>query len=398
MMPLSKENRWNVALLVFLGLLIAEGTGVAKPPLKAKFERIEPGFDYAHLVDTNEPWSIHVARLERSRRDFYILTTLGKGTIQGLETLVGQVQAVQKERGTPVAAVNGDFFVIKAGPYQGDPEGLQILNGELVSTPGKLSFWVEPRRLHIEPISSAMKVSFPDGHAAPVGLNETPKTNGLVLFTPIFGSTTRATNFMELVLEKCGGPTWLPLHANQDYRARVKSINRCGDTAIDPDTAVLTFGPRWTNELDSAAVGAVLTFSTALSKDLSKATAAIGGGPLLVHNSKAQEWPTEKGTNTYLLPRHPRTAIGYNSRYFFLVEVDGRQKELSMGMSFAELALFMKDLGCSEAMNLDGGGSSTFWLEGKVMNSPSDKHERALANAIVISRKPAQRKGEPHRN
>jgi exopolysaccharide biosynthesis protein len=35
-------------------------------------------------------------------------------------------------------------------------------------------------------------------------------------------------------------------------------------------------------------------------------------------------------------------------------------------------------------MNLDGGGSATFWLDGKVMNSPSDKQERALANALVI--------------
>jgi exopolysaccharide biosynthesis protein len=135
-------------------------------------------------------------------------------------------------------------------------------------------------------------------------------------------------------------------------------------------------------------IGSVVEVSTALSRDLSKASAAIGGGPLLVHKSKAQEWPTERGTNTYLLPRHPRTALGYNSRYFFLVEVDGRQKEFSMGMSFTELAAFMNELGCTEAMNLDGGGSSTFWLNGKVMNSPSDKHERSLANAIIISHKP----------
>ena len=56
-------------------------------------------------------------------------------------------------------------------------------------------------------------------------------------------------------------------------------------------------------------------------------------------------------------------------------------------MTFAELAAFMKNLGCAEAMNLDGGGSSTFWLNGKVMNSPSDKHERSLANAIIIVQK-----------
>ena len=395
--PISKKLQ-AFGLLLCFWLLGGAGVTSAKSPLRPKFERIEPGLDYAHLVDTNEPWSIHIARVERSRREFDILTTLGKGTIQGLETLAGQMQVVPKEWGSPVAAVNGDFFIIKPGPYQGDPEGLQILNGELVSAPGKLSFWIEPRRLHIEPISSAMKVTFPHGHTVPLGLNETPKANDAVLFTPIFGNTTRATNLIELVLEKCNDSVWLPLHANQNYRARVKSINRCGDTVIAPDAAVLTLGNRWTNELDSAGVGAVLAFSTALSKDLRKATAAIGGGPLLVHNSKAQEWPTEKGTNTYLLPRHPRTAIGYNSRYFFLVEVDGRQKELSMGMSFGELACFMKELGCSEAMNLDGGGSSTFWLNGKVMNSPSDKHERALANAIIISRKPEQRKGRPQRN
>ena len=105
---------------------------------------------------------------------------------------------------------------------------------------------------------------------------------------------------------------------------------------------------------------------------------------MLVHLGREQHWPGEKAANGYLLPRHPRTAIGFNSRYFFMVEVDGRQKDLSMGMSFAELAAFMKRLGCTEAMNLDGGGSATFWLNGRIMNSPSDKHERPLANALVI--------------
>ena len=56
-------------------------------------------------------------------------------------------------------------------------------------------------------------------------------------------------------------------------------------------------------------------------------------------------------------------------------------------MTFSELADLMKSIGCTEAMNLDGGGSSTFWLNGKVMNSPSDKHERSLANALVIVHK-----------
>jgi exopolysaccharide biosynthesis protein len=84
------------------------------------------------------------------------------------------------------------------------------------------------------------------------------------------------------------------------------------------------------------------------------------------------------------LPRHPRTAVGWNKKYIFFVVVDGRQKELSMGMTYVELAHFFKNLGCTEAINLDGGGSTTFWLDGKIMNSPSDKHERSVANCLFI--------------
>jgi exopolysaccharide biosynthesis protein len=107
---------------------------------------------------------------------------------------------------------------------------------------------------------------------------------------------------------------------------------------------------------------------------------------LLVKAGRAQEFPAHIGTNA--APRHPRTAVGDNKNFVFLVEVDGRQPELSMGMTFTELANLMEQLGCSEAMNLDGGGSATFWLNGKVVNSPSDKHERAVANALVIVRRP----------
>ncbi|PWU14218.1 MAG: copper amine oxidase, partial [Verrucomicrobia bacterium] len=111
------------------------------------------------------------------------------------------------------------------------------------------------------------------------------------------------------------------------------------------------------------------------------------GGPLLVHKGALQPFPSPKGTNASLSARNPRTALGFNFRNLYLAEVDGRQKTLSVGMTFAELAALMKSLGCTEAMNLDGGGSSTFWLDGRVVNSPSDKHERAVANAVAILRK-----------
>ena len=88
-----------------------------------------------------------------------------------------------------------------------------------------------------------------------------------------------------------------------------------------------------------------------------------------------------------MLERHPRTAIGWNAGNYFLVEVDGRQENLSVGMTLDELADYMARLGCEEAMNLDGGGSATLWFDGKVRNSPCDGKERPVANSLVFTRK-----------
>jgi hypothetical protein len=90
--------------------------------------------------------------------------------------------------------------------------------------------------------------------------------------------------------------------------------------------------------------------------------------------------------------RHPRTAIGLlPDRTALLVTVDGRHPGHSEGLTLQELAQFMIDLGCLEALNLDGGGSTTLWLRDKgVINHPSDNrsfdHEgaRKVASAILI--------------
>lgn len=78
--------------------------------------------------------------------------------------------------------------------------------------------------------------------------------------------------------------------------------------------------------------------------------------------------------------RHPRTAIGVDGsrRYVTLVAVDGRQKGYSEGMSVHELAGLMLELGCSDALNLDGGGSTVMLLRDAsgsavIVNRPSDR-------------------------
>lgn len=98
---------------------------------------------------------------------------------------------------------------------------------------------------------------------------------------------------------------------------------------------------------------------------------AVGAGPMLVHEGKKTSTRDEERMFEGNDVRHPRTALGcdQSKAALYWVVVDGRHAG-SVGMTLAELADFMLGLGASDAMNFDGGGSSTFVLEGKVLNKP----------------------------
>jgi len=121
--------------------------------------------------------------------------------------------------------------------------------------------------------------------------------------------------------------------------------------------------------------------------DWPEARDAMGGVPLLVEDGKIPDMAQERAA--HLVARHPRTAIGVTKeKKVLLVVVDGRTREAA-GMSCEELAKLMLGLGCSWALNLDGGGSSALWVRGKpeggIVNRPSDAGgERAVANAVVV--------------
>ena len=77
-------------------------------------------------------------------------------------------------------------------------------------------------------------------------------------------------------------------------------------------------------------------------------------------------------TNAGLIIDDPRTAIGYNASYVFFLVVDGRSAQ-SIGMTTDDMGAFFRDtLGATDAVNQDGGGSSTMVVNGTVVNDPSD--------------------------
>ena len=113
----------------------------------------------------------------------------------------------------------------------------------------------------------------------------------------------------------------------------------------------------------------------------------ISGGPYLVKHGEVYVDMTAQKLNA-IGGRNPRTAVGYTSAdSFILVTVDGREGR-SVGMTLMELANFMKSIGCINAINLDGGGSTVMYVNGKVVNNPQVKGGIPISNALVISKAP----------
>ena len=369
----------RTALIGWLILLLGSAYVPAAPSTPASASvSVEPGMEYIHHRIGDGPWSIHVVKVGRTNGKFRLVSSLARDTIYGLATVREQVGALPAGLGRPVAAVNGDFFVIRRGPYQGDPLGLHVARGELVSVPNGPSFWIDrDGQPHIGQIACKFRATGPGGLDLPFGLNQERAADAAVLYTPTVGPSTRTPAGLELILEKSGAGDWLPLRVGGSYRARIVRLVQEGATALTPDTMVLSIGPSLAAKLPAPAPGTVISLDLKTSPDLTGVVTAVAGGPILLSNGNVV--PVGSPPR-----RHPRTLLGWNTKEFVLAVVDGRQEGLSIGMNYSELTSLMSRLGCEYAMNLDGGGSSTLWLDGHIMNSPSDGRERAVANSLIF--------------
>jgi len=127
----------------------------------------------------------------------------------------------------------------------------------------------------------------------------------------------------------------------------------------------------------------MLDFSEASYWDIES---GLQAGPMIIHKGRKNITDVEEAFFWTKIPDiHPRSAAGYtkNGKQILLV-VDGRQAD-SRGVDLKELAIIMDDLGCEEAINLDGGGSSALVVNGRLLNKPAGLTiQREVMSAIAV--------------
>ena len=312
----------------------------------------------------------------------------------GLDSLLGNETLTRPERLTDLAerrgavgAVNADFFFIRT---TNAPLGVHFQSGEVVKspTPGReMSFVMAPGEAAIGQAVFRGTVTTANRETRALNRWNEPMVaaDQIGFYNRRWGARAQGTASADFA-EVSG-----IVHAVAEAGGRVTALlEDAPGPEIPKDGFVLLgrgSGAEWLRA--RARPGARLAVDAKLDFPLEEAVAAVGGNPRLLRNGEIVA-PDN--------PVHPRTAAGYNTETgrAWLVVVDGRSRS-SRGVDFRDLAEIFLELGATEALNLDGGGSSTLVARDSLQarpllrNVPSDGRIRLVPNGVgIFSRMPEQ--------
>ena len=391
--------RQLVSSLCVLGALCVSISG-------QNWKTVHPGVEYAqvdHKLGT-DPVKINLLRLDlrKVRLDVHHAFDRAIG--------VEPTSAIARRHGA-VAAINAGFFRLDKSEFAGDAAGILMIDGELVSESLNdratliTGNGAKETKVFFGHYQSRLWIQFGDKRDSSIelsGVNRERKVSEAVLYQGLLNQKTNGTRTgLELRLGKC---SLLLFFRSSDAETLCEEVEVVKDefgaklanpqfvVSLDPEYVVKNSVNEKIRALESSRGMAVVIrvrinegndfFSPSQNVDITN------GVPQLIKNGKIDiTWEQEKAGKSFVELRHPRTAVAkLKNGKFLMMTVDGRQPGVSVGMTLQELAEYLLSLGAMDAMNLDGGGSTTMFLEGRVVNTPSDKEgERKVSDAIVVT-------------
>ena len=400
---LEMKSRVRRALiLAVLGVLLLAMISAA--PAAPETVSIGPGATHTRIHRPEGPWAINVVEADLSQQFLRLKSLVGIGEMAdgalmiGRQTVgemmaahAGETARAQDRPETaasprPVAGVNGDFFALAGQYYATTALGLQIEDGDLITLPDparSVLYLLRDGTLHIGRFRATSWLRGPRDLLYEVsGINRSPGYADLVVFTPAFGDRTWAEEgTTQFALVGLSGP----LRPNGEVTGRIASIAVAQSQRIPPDGAVLAARGVAAYALRRLEVGEAVRLSVKMEPETGDILEAVGGGPRLVRDGvMSVEHLEERFSEQFASRRHPRTGAGIRGNTLVMVTVDGRQRRYSQGMTLPEFAELFLELGCTDAMNLDGGGSTTMVVRDSIVNSPSSGAPRAVANALGL--------------
>ncbi len=305
---------------------------------------------------------------------------MANNKVASVATVPAMATANNAEGQLYFAGVNADFFGNNA------PIGTTVIDSEIYFAPvanGWSHFAIDAdAKPYLGVADFSGSVTKADGTSiALTAVNTGRGAEYLVIYTPKFGATTGTNAYgNEVTLTPIDGP----IAAGNTVKMKVSCAPAsAGSMAIPAGGYVLSGHGAASTFVQSLANGEEITVSTTIKfGETSVApTQILGGCPMILSGGQVLETQTALDHLTAL---NPRTAVGYDATGTKLVMlvVDGRSA-ISAGCVSKVLADIMREVGCTEAMNFDGGGSTTLYVDAfGTVNAPSGGALRAVTNGL----------------
>lgn len=349
-------------------------------------DTLAPGVLHRSFTVAEGPWAIHVLDIDRAACWAPVAAKGAPGASGRSRTSV-LASGIRDSTNEVAGGVNADFFLFDP---PGVPTGVHVHNDAVITGPGARPVFAIDRdgKPWIGVLSDTGLVTA-DRDSIPVSAWNRLAPTGIAWFDARYGAsidTLRGSVRVAVTSPRSGV---------------IQSIDSSlVPTPIPSSGGVLVIGPRAERRardrlLALARSGRRVEVDVRLTPMHPRE--AVGGFPILVRDSAEVPGLDSAGAANFAPVRHPRTIVGVSSggRRLLLIVIDGRQAGYSVGTTNRESARVALALGATEAINLDGGGSTTMvvartrgdstWFE--VANRPSDSQgERAVGNALVIAR------------
>jgi len=366
-----KFNRIVSAVILFIIIAAA-----AAPPARASnFKTIErwgkvvaPGIVYAHFRMTLNGMPLHayVAKISLGQPNLDIRPILANNRLDSLET----VSSMARRTGAAVA-INGSFF--NRSSKEPFPVGFMMINGRTLyfSHTNRSAFGLTEQKIPLFGYPKTRGIIYLEKTGEYFflwGMNRKRRNNEPLVYTPEYGLRTNTNEYGREA--RVSGERVIGLeYGNSEIPNDGFVVSLHGDSGK-------YFG--WFRRGD-----AVRLYFVVDPAWLDVHNAMTGGPMLLRGNECALEQSRDEHLYQGFRARIPATAVGSTADgYLLFVVIDGRQRRFSVGVTYWELAQFMKSLGAINAIGMDGGGSSTMAINGEIVNRPSGGAPRAVSNAI----------------
>ncbi len=360
---------------------------------------VAPGLGYARW---EQPGVIaHVLAIDLKQKALHIRSVKSKGK-ESLREIADRLGAGDEE---VLGGINGDYF--RQSSEAGLPYGAQVCDGRLYFAPMKrslLSFAADNEpTIGIAELKAKFTLAGKDSLSDSSWFklddvnqveHEDARKSGIYLYTPAFLGLSSARPKGTIAVIDTIEPA---LQVGDVCTGTLARVEPAGTPVDIPENGCLLyfFGDSHKSMAAGLKPGRPVALKLELPPVTGSVVQAIGGGPRLLRNGKvAVELDKEEFDSVYAMEiskRHPRSAVGFDKakETLWLVMVEGRH-EGSRGMTFGELAAFLDQLGCWQAMAFDCGGSAGLFVGGKgivskSMGGQNQPEERELANALFLT-------------